>query len=439
MRRLLFIAYFFPPLGGAGVQRAVKFAKFLPSFGWVPAILTARRSSYWLADESLVEELPADLDVRRVFSPDGVWLSSRLGGRGGPRGGEVRSGRRVSRLRRAASWCLVPDSYRPWKLFALREARAWLREGGADVILTTSSPDTAHLIGLDLARETGLAWVADFRDPWTRRISFEPPSGLHRRWQEALERSVLKNASSVVVTAEETRDEFLARCPELPAERFHVIPNGFDPVDFPQPPPPIDWERFTIVYAGQLTSKRTVAPLLPVLRRFFERSPRARGATRVRLIGPHELENETLVRDAGMGDVIGFEPSLPHRKAVASLYAAHVVLLVENMGPNAGLIVQGKVWECLRSGRPILALVPPGGARRVVQTYRAGCAAGSGEEERAAGFLVDAHRAWEERRVLRGADPIQLTRFERKNLTADLAAVLDRAASREPKIILGSN
>jgi glycosyltransferase involved in cell wall biosynthesis len=433
MKRVLFLAYFFPPLGGGGVQRSLKFVRYLPELGWQPTVVTVRNASYWILDPSLDREIPPEAEVRRTFSFDGPWIESKMRRHRGDRVGgalaapptPARAAARATRLRRLASYVLVPDAYRGWKPFALREARRALREHPFEAIFSTASPETSHLVARDLALESGLPWVADFRDPWTHRIVFDPPTSLHARWHRRLERTILEAASHVTVTTDETRDDFAALHPSIPREKFTVIPNGFDREDFPGAVPEPAWDRFRLRYVGQLTAGRTVAPLLAALDRFFARVP-ARADTEVRLIGPRERENEALVAASGLGDVVSFEPAVPHKAAVRALTEAHVVLLIENLGPRAGLIAQGKLYECLYSERPILALVPPGAARRLVEEYRGGCAAGEGEAERAAGYLEEAHAAWRRRELLPAADRAPLGRFERRSLSRDLATLFDR-------------
>jgi len=434
MKHVLFIAYFFPPLGGGGVQRSLKFVRYLPENGWMPIVLTVRSSEYWIRDPSLLAEIPGEVEVRRTFSLDGPWIDARLrGGRADRKGTHTappghsakRGAARTSFLRRAASVAFVPDSYRGWKAFALREARRVLRERPIDLVYSTASPESAHLVAHDLVRETGLPWVADFRDPWTHRIVFDPPTPLHARWQRRLERTILTGASHVVVTTPETRDDFRALVPSVPEERFSVIPNGFDRSDFPGEPKPPAWDVFRLRYVGQLTAGRSIEHLLAVLTRFFARVP-ARERTDVRLIGPREAENDAAVAAAGLGDCVTFESAVPHGAAIAALEEAHVVLLLESFSPRAGLIAQGKLYECLYADRPILALVPPGAVRRLVETYEGGCVAGLDELDRAAAYLEEAFEAWQNRRLLPHADRERLAPFERRALTQDLASDFDR-------------
>lgn len=421
----LYIAYFFPPMGGAGVQRTVKFCRYLPEHGWTPIVLTVRHRDYWIDDPTLASEVPPSVTIVRTPSPDGLRLLGAFRRR--PAEG-ARSGGRTRRARALSGWVLVPDAYRPWKPFALRAARRILRERPVRAIVSTSSPDTAHVIARDLARETALPWIADFRDPWTRRIAYAPPTRLHDRWHVAMEASVLEEASHVVVTTDETRDDFLSRSPHLTAERISVIPNGVDPADFPGADPAPDAARFTLSFVGQLSSGRTVDPLLPVLEAFFAAVPGARAHTRVRFVGPVERENVARVARAGLDDVIVFEPSRPHREAVRVLLDGHVALLVEHPGARAGLIAQGKLYEALYSTRPVLALVPPGAVRRLL-AHIGGGGGGRGGRGRDRRVPLRRVRGVAGRPDAARCTPDRLRPFHRRALARQLAEVLTRATS----------
>lgn len=421
MKTLLFIAYFFPPLGGGGVQRSLKFARYLPDHGWQPLVLTARRSRYWLTDPTLLRELPDEVQIHRTFSPDGLWLSSLVARRGAA---AVRRGGSTSRLRRLASCVLVPDVYRPWKPFALRAARRIMRERRVDAILTTSSPDSAHLVGRDLARESGVPWVCDFRDPWTRRIAFDAPTRWHARRHETLERRVLTDASRIIVTTRETGEEFTQRVGVSQA-KISVIPNGFDPEDFADVPAYARGSRFSLRYVGQLTAGRTLAPIIGVLNAFFARRPEARALTEVRVIGPREAENDALVAASGLDDVVSLEGPCAHREAISHLVNADVVLLVESTSPRAGLIAQGKLYECLYSSRPVLAVVPRGAVTRLLSELGGGVAVGGGEAEAGASYLDARFLEWRDGRPTGGASRDALRAYDRRALTRELAAALD--------------
>jgi glycosyltransferase involved in cell wall biosynthesis len=428
VRRLVYVAYFFPPTGGAGVQRTVKFVRYLPDYGWNPTVITVRAAHYWMEDPSLLADVPASVEIVRTRALTGPALLGRIGGRG--RVEETNARRSAAShgiLRRVAGWVSVPDPYAGWVPFAARAAARALRDGG--VLMTTSSPDSAHLVGLDPALR-GVPWVADFRDPWVRRMSFAPPTVLHRRLHESLEARVVAAAARIVVTSEATRRDFVRRYPRLDPARFIVIENGYDEEDFPTTEPQPD-PQFRILHLGQLNPERRITPFLDCLEAFFRRRPDARGRTRADFIGPRYREDEREVASRGLGEIVRFEDALPHREAVLRLFRARVLLLLEQESERGALILPGKTMEFLRSRRPILALVPRGAASELIETLRAGLWALPGDVTAAAAQLEKLFDADPpDPPFPRVADPGEIRRLERRALAARLAGVLDLLPER---------
>jgi glycosyltransferase involved in cell wall biosynthesis len=422
VKRLAYVTYFFPPTGGAGVQRTVKFVRYLPDHGWSPTVITVAAAHYWMEDPTLLAEIPPTVEIIRTRALTGPALLGRLGGRRIGTTNARRSGRSQQLLRRIAGWASVPDAYAGWVPFAARAAAKVL--GGGGVLLTTSSPDSAHLVGLDSALR-GVPWVADFRDPWVRRMSFAPPTSIHRRMQESLEARVVRTAARIVVTSEPTRRDFVRRYPAVDPARFVVIENGYDEEDFPREEPVPD-EAFLILHMGQLNPERRITPFLDCLDAFFRRRPEARLRTRAEFVGPRYTEDEAEVHDRGFADVVRFEDALPHAEAIRRLFRARVLLLLEQESERGALILPGKTPECLRSGRPILGLVPPGAAAELIDRLHAGLWAPPGEPERGATHLERLYEAaWTGPPFPLAADPASVPSFERKALTARLAALLD--------------
>ncbi len=444
-RELLFVAFFFPPLGGGGVQRSLKFVRYLPDHGWQPRVVAAE-AGYWMHDESLLAEVPPDTAVRRV--PFG---GRRLIGMGGRAGARSRTATRW--LRSVSRFVLVPDTYVGWSRRATRIVAEELARRPAALIFTTSSPDSAHLLGRAVKRATGLPWVADFRDPWTGRLSYAPPTPLHHRWQLALEGSCLREADAVVVTTPETRDDFLARHSDLSAAKFHVIPNGFDEDDFAaaaamqtagaaRAPGAADWipaGGFPVLHAGQLNLDRSLAPFLAGLRFYRERrrisppppAPRGGGDAAAVFLGPCYDWHREQVRAAGLSDAVHFLPGRTHRDAVLAMLSARMLLLLEQDSDRGRLVLPGKAFEYLRADRPILAVVPKGGAAaRFVRETGAGIAVDPARpEEIAEGLarLLDGEPA--RPRPAASAEP-----YERRILTAALARLFDSVLTlRQPR------
>lgn len=426
MKNLLYIAYFFPPLGGAGVQRTLKFVRYLPEFGWRPTVL-ASRAKYWMQDSSLEQEVPEGTQVRRAP----FWGGRLVYGSG--KGGAGRSEARVRLLRRVARCLLVPDAYVGWAAAVSRLARRELERGDYSAVMTTSSPDSAHLVGLSLRRSTGLPWVADFRDPWTRRLSYAPPTRLHHRIHRRLESLCLHKADRIIVTAEETREDFLRLIPGLDPSRVVVITNGYDEDDFIQAAAggftahaaPV--EGCPILHAGQLNPERPVEPFLDGLSLFLAGNPGREPDARTLFLGAHYDRDTRAVQERRLGGTVRFRPALPHLDSVRALMSARILLLLENPCDRGRLILPGKVFEYVRSGRPILALVAPdGAAARLVRNLDAGIVADPARPDTVAGGI--------ERLLSHDmpGPPDGIGRYERRELTRRLADQLHHLAPDPP-------
>jgi glycosyltransferase involved in cell wall biosynthesis len=428
-RGVLFVAFFFPPLGGGGVQRSLKFVRYLPAHGWRPRVLTAE-AEYWMRDEALLAEVPPGTTVLRV-----AFGGRRLIAMGVQRGTRSRAITRF--LRGLSRFFLVPDVYVGWSRRAARVAEEEITRHPCALVFTTSSPDSAHLLGRRVKRATGLPWVADFRDPWTGRLAYAPPTSLHHRLHVAQEFSCLREADAVVVTTPETRDDFLARHPGLDPAKFHVIPNGFDEDDFTAASAELAagacaWipaGGFPVLHAGQLNLERPLTPFLAGLRHFCERAQGdARGATTC-LLGPCYDSHREEVKAAGLENAVRFLPGRTHGDAVAAMLSARVLLLLEQDSDRGRLVLPGKVFEYLRAGRPILAVVPRGGAAaRFVRETGAGIAADPASPADIAEGLARLLGGIETpRRPEATAAP-----FERRVLAAELAAVFDAVSAGWP-------
>lgn len=443
MKQVLYIAYFFPPLGGAGVQRSLKFVRYLPEHGWQPTVLTGA-ADYWLRDDGLLDELGPSIVIHRVPAWGRRFLGAgarpaagaavpRPAGSAAPTPAAPRSSARIGLFRTLARWIFVPDAYLGWTYPARRFARGLAQGSRFDAVITTSSPDSAHLIGRALKTSFGIPWIADFRDPWVRRLSYAAPTPLHDRWQRTLEARCIEAADAVIVTSERTRADFLHRLPATAAEKITVVTNGYDEGDFEAarrllertPDSPTRWEA-EILHAGQLNPDRPIGPFLAGLRRFLD-NDEARPELRVLFLGGHYDRDVAEVRAHGLEDRVVFRGNVGHTESVAALLRARVLLLLENDSDRGELILPGKVFEYLRSGRPILAVVPPeGAAAQMVRSMDAGWIADPRRPETIAEGLD---------RLLAGppaerpaADPpagARVARFERRMLTRDLAQVLD--------------
>ena len=349
-RRVLVVSHFFPPHGGGGVHRALAWTRHLPSFGWDVTILAAGRSGYWIHDDSLLERVPAGTEVRRVDALTGVVLWRRaLGG-----GQRATGARRDDALRALARFFLFPDSYAAWKAPAVRAGLERLSTGGIDAVLSTSPPETAHLVGEALAHGRGLPWLADFRDPWVALHYRRLPTPFHAARHRAAERRVLARADRVLCASRTHFDAVRAAI----GERARFLPNGIE-LDAPVAPLRPGDGRLTVVSTGSHVDMPALFALLDALARRLAREPALARRVRFVLAGPHDAALTRLVAARGLADTVTFAGVVPHTEARALQRAADRLLFVRNEGPGYDAMVPGKTYEYLDARRPLVALVAP--------------------------------------------------------------------------------
>ncbi len=424
---LIYVAYFFPPAGGGGVQRTVKFVKYLAPLGWQSQVVTVTPGAFWVEDPTLAADLPATTQVTRTRAMTGPrllgWLGDGRGAAGAPRNSRI-----WSALRGTAAWFTVPDAYWGWVPFAYRAARRLRRPGIKQVLVTTSSPDSAHLVGLLWRRHQRPPWVADFRDPWVRRLTFKAPTRWHLKWHTILEGRVLDAADRVLVTNEETKDDFLARHPRVPGDKFRVIPNGFDPDDLPvigQPRAAPAAAGRVLLHAGLLSGRRNLAPILAALCGLAVLKPELAKRLRLVQLGPREAVNDALVEKHNLGGAVQFRDPVDHHAVLQAMAAADWLLLIESASARGALITPGKLFEYLAVGRPILALVPEGPAARIVRE----CDAGVVIDPDNTAAISETLAAWLSGGApARGARPEATARFHRQTLASQFAGVLEGVA-----------
>ena len=446
---VLQIAYYFPPMGGAGVQRALKFSKYLPEFGITPVVLAAHDPDY-VSDASLAAEVPSDLAVHRVpYRPLLQRLvqwrrRSRKEARaaGAPDASPVeapwRDRTRDVLLRTYAS-LQFPDDKAGWARRATGEARRILREGQIDLIFSSSPPVSAHALGAKLSRETGIPWVADYRDLWAEISSHDTPA-----WRAAVDRRTesrwLRQAAGVVTVTPSWQRMLVQRlgasCPVA------FIPNGYDEADFAALPITSrrDAADFVLVHAGTFYGPREPSKLLDGLALYLQRAVRPSRRLRVRLVGNMGSRFDARLQhfEALYRGVVERVPYLPHRDALAEVVSADALLLVVGGWTGAGGagLLPGKIFEYLRAGKPILMLGDQcGDAAELVRRYAGGWAVDEAQPEeiaRALAAMVEDDPGPSSGRGEHRSDDIRegVTRFERRELARQLADFLRQCKER---------
>ena len=364
--RVLVIAYYFPPSGGPGVQRVLKFVKYLAEFGWRPSVLTVREGAYPEYDPSLARDIPDAVPVHRTYAWDPYRWYARLTGRSDEDSVSVGSvrGRGASWKESVAQWIranvFLPDARVGWVPFGAMRGRTLLSEQPFDAMLTSGPPHSVHLIGALLHRWTGTPWVADFRDPWTdinyyQELPHTPPA---RRLDAALERAVLRSASAVTTVSPSWR-ALLARKAGSDAGPCAVVHNGFDPEDFEGERAAVSRDHFVLTYVGSLYASRNPEGLWRALSQL--RTREAVPKLRLRLVGRVDPGVLRALQDRGLEAITERVPYVPHAEAVRYMQQAALLLLTIESFPRDEGMITGKLYEYLAAGRPVLGIGPPGG------------------------------------------------------------------------------
>ncbi|MBN1415811.1 MAG: glycosyltransferase family 4 protein [Bacteroidales bacterium] len=350
---VMLIHYYFPPRGGAAVQRIVKFCKYLQQFNCRVIVMTSG-VDYDIQDLDLLESIPPDTKVFTTYPP------------GQTKAMEGQFGRRN----------MIIDAFLAWVPSALKKAREIIAEYDIDVLLTTSPPHSQHIIGMRLKKETGLPWVADFRDPWTSDLRFmRYKKGWRSIIDRYVEKRILKRADIVIATTKSATESFRQKAPaSCDQTKFKCIVNGYDPDDYNQIKHSSNSEVMTFAYVG------SAGPLISDPSFFFrglkiaiDRESDLREKVRVQFIGGLDPQNRALIRELGLKDVIVFLGFFPHQKAIQSIVDSDVLLLFElPVGTNnePTRVIPSKVFEYIGANRPIMAMVVEGDTADLLKGYK---------------------------------------------------------------------
>ena len=434
MKRVLVITYYWPPTGGSGVQRWVKFAKYLPDEGWEPVIYTPENPEQTSVDETLVREVSPSLEVIRTPIREPYNIYRRLMGKGASKDMKKVvtpiSGGRKSLAQRLSLWVranlFVPDPRVGWVGPSVRFLKKYMKEHPVDVIVTTGPPQSLHLIGQRLHRETGLPWIPDFRDPWTKMYYLRYLPLSRRSWNRLaeMERSVAREASAVLTVTPMVQAYFRG----LTQRPVAMITNGYDAEDFAGDAPSPDG-HFNLTHTGLFAADGNPRILWKVLGEKAAADPAFKAALHLRLAGKVDEEVMASIREAGLGDSMVDLGYCEHLAAVGEQRRATLLLLPLRNDPEYRVILPGKLFEYLAARRPILGIGQEDGAMAEVLKETGAGTMADWTNETAVRSFVDA--AWEAFQKGGVADTKgDVARYERRSLTRELASLLETVAGK---------
>ena len=435
MKRVLIISYYWPPTGGSGVQRWVKFAKYLPSEGWQPVIYTPENPEQLAVDESLAAEIPEAVEVVKTRIVEPYEMYKKLLRKSGHSKEAVEvnpvNAQNKSFLQKAAMWVrgnlFRPDPRCLWIRPSVRFLKKYLEEHPVDLIVSTGPPQSMHMIALKLARQTGLPWIADFRDPWTKIFYFKhlAMTRATEKWHHKMERKVLDEATAVVAVSPLVQQEFQAMT-QTPVE---LITNGFDECDFaaekcieayggPEKP-------FVITHTGLFAADGNPTVLWEVLAEKCKACDEFRKLLRINLIGKTDEQIIKAICDAGLEENLNNLGYQPHAKAIEEQRQASLLILPLRKEPEYKAVLPGKLFEYLASWRPVLGIGQPDGAMSMILNNTKTGLVLDWEDKKSIARYIDL--CWEKH--LKGCLTVEntdISQFTRRNLTRRMAKLFEK-------------
>ncbi|WP_127136578.1 glycosyltransferase [Flagellimonas oceanensis] len=419
MRKILVIAYYWPPAGGPGVQRWLKFTKYLPEFGLEPIVYVPENPSYPLVDEKLVAEVPSSIKVlKQPIKEPYAWASLLSKKKTKTISSGIIKEKNPSFIEKVLLWIrgnfFIPDARKLWVRPSISYLAKVIAEEGIETIITTGPPHSLHLIGLGLKKKYHIQWIADFRDPWTS-IGYHKKLRLTeyaRLKHKALEKGVLLKADKIVVTSNTTKTEFEAITPKP----IKVITNGFDEE---LSPTELD-SKFTVSHIGSLLTGRNPLGFWQALQELIAENEVFGKALKVQLAGVVGEEVLHSIKDFGLDAHVEQLGYLSHDKVLETQQKSQVLLLLEIDSEETQGIIPGKLFEYLNAKRPILAIGPKGWeAGAMVEEHHAGTMCLHTEVAHIKRVLLKAFHQYENGTLVCNSEGVE--QYHRKALTESLA------------------
>lgn len=436
MKKVLVITYYWPPSGGSGVQRWLKFAKYLPQYGWEPVIYTPLNPEPNSTDEGLLKDVSPDLKVvkRKILEPYSFYKLLTGKDKGKPIKANIISNGKNSSITHKLSLFVrgnffIPDPRCLWIGPSVRYLKKYLKENPVDVIVSTGPPHSMHLIAKRVSKATGTPWLADFRDPWTEIFFFKHLNlsnwayNRHRK----LEQGVIDNANKVVVVSNKMQRDFACRTSTPVA----VITNGFDPDDF-QPAEDTHSGKFTLVHTGLLVDSGNPDMLWRVLGEKAAEDVQFKQNLHIITMGQTDASIIKDIEDNSLKENFTDMGYVAHNVATGWQQSASLLLLPLRKEPEAAAILTGKFFEYLASGRPILAFGPTDGDLAVaLKESKSGTICNWDEKEAIREAIDTAYNRFLEEKDNPSPDRNRVNlsgealKYSRKELTGKLADLLD--------------
>lgn len=433
-KKILIITYYWPPAGGPGVQRWLKFAKYLPEFGWKPIIYTPENPSYPLLDETLMKDVPENIEIVRTKIWEPYQLAEKLNKSNKKfKAGQFDVGKNQSWKSKLSIWVrgnfFIPDARVFWVNPSVKFLEKYLKENNIGTVVTSGPPHSLHLIGLGLKNKMPeLKWIADFRDPWTE-ISYYKHLKLTKssdKKHRQLESAVFKNADITLATSYTDAENF-----RKAGANAVCITNGFDESDSGKKAEGQNSEKanlqirqaFTLSYIGVLEQLRNPENLWKVLDELIREHAEFAADFKLKFVGRIDDKILQSIENSSLKNHILNLGYLAHGEAVEEMQHSDMLLITNFPNESSRGIIPGKIFEYLASGKQILSFGPDkADVAKILEETQAGKHFGYQDTEMVKKFILEKFNVWKNGDLLENTQHID--QFSRKNLTRQLTEIL---------------
>jgi galactitol-specific phosphotransferase system IIB component len=422
-KKVLIITYYWIPSGGPGVQRWLKFVKYLPDFGVEPVVYIPENPTYPIIDENLKEEF-SNLTVLKQKIKEPYGFASIFSKKKTQKisSGIIPKKKNQSLLERMLLYIrgnfFIPDARVLWVKPSIKFLEKYIQENGIETIITTGPPHSLHLIGLGLQKKLNVEWIADFRDPWTSIVYHKDLklSAKSDKKHKKLEKEVLQSANQIIVTSPSTKAEF----EQITSKSITVITNGYDVEKIEKQT--LD-EKFSLAHIGSFLSERNPRILWKVLSEITKENKDFSDDFELKLIGILSEEVLDTIKEFKLENYIKNLGYLSHIKSVEEQRKSQVLLLIESDSDQTKAIIPGKLFEYMVSNRPILAIANDASdIKDIIVSTNTGVFFDYSEKERLKEVILNYYKQYKEGNLK--SHPIGLQQFSRKNLTKKLSELL---------------
>lgn len=412
-RNVLVIAYYFPPMGLSGVQRTVKFVKYLPEFGWKPFVLTSSPNRYFAFDDSLLDELKdRNIEIFRTYPKKEQKAEYKV--QKFPNYTFQKIGRIITQS------IYQPDRFIKWKKSAVELGEKIISKNKIDAIFATAPPFTDFLVALELAGKYKIPFLMDYRDVWVDNPFHYYLTPFHKSYSINLEENLLKKTKKAIVTNRFSKELILKRYRFISHDDVVIIPHGFDPDDFNDIEVKPDSNYFTITHSGLFQDDRNPKYFLKAVSQFLKKNPSAEKKLKLRFIGLMRKSHQKLLKKYNLQTITTLTGNLSHKEAVRNLLESDLLWLVINDVYRS----PGKLFEYFGASKPILICAPDGIMRKIALESKAAIGVDPKDVNEIEKAISTFYNLWTKNTLPRPS-PEFIEQFNRKKLTQDLARELE--------------